>query len=354
VSYVNRLRRQYDLPGGSEESEWIEEKVGIIEEPLLEAYAEAKAADGPAIETLDLSSFSAEELDALWALYALLAGLVHDAVGAAQRRTRSGLSKGDVDGLAPLAFVRALCTYLEKEEASIDRVIWYKVLRETKRWAERRNQAETAGSEQLTRLVRHHIDEYDGLPAEAAAEQIHEEYNACGATVETIAERVRAVRTERHIERLDKPAHEEDGSGGADLTLNDVTPADIGGPLDLRLIGQRLADILGKEDLWNRLSTPTKDRAWSEEELNQLGKKTDRELAAKLNRNLEQTRDLRRALAIDAHSAGSLTRPQVAEIRRQYEEGGTTYADLAEQHGVSSGTISRVINAKPPYNYEIE
>lgn len=350
---LEQIKKRLDVPEDAGD-EWIHARADKVPGALVEAHKEAKKAEGRAAETI-----APPDSEPLWRLYAASAELALDAAAQAHDRISSGLSLEDVQALAPQLYVVALAKWLEGgRKERYRKAIWYKCFDETRRWIYAKRQTQTAGSEALTRVVRAHIDEFDEQDPEEVAAKLQDRFrDAADNKLETVANRVREVRLERTLKSLDAPAEtgSNDRGGGAEATLGDLIAANTADrPLDLRLIGQNLAALLGKEELWERLSTPTRTAAWGKEELSRLGEEKDVQIADKLNRGLAEVRNLRRALGIPAkdakqHGQRALSDQQVEEIRRRHANENISQRALAGDYPASRTVIRKVINHEGAY-----
>lgn len=91
---------------------------------------------------------------------------------------------------------------------------------------------------------------------------------------------------------------------------------------------------------------------WTKETAALLGEMSDQELADLLGITWQEVRNARVKCGIPPYSRAGrrlLSRKQECEIRERYDK-ETSYADLAKELDVSTGTIGKVIRKEPPYD----
>lgn len=75
-----------------------------------------------------------------------------------------------------------------------------------------------------------------------------------------------------------------------------------------------------------------------------LGTMSDQDLADEIGCNINSVYLRRQKLGVEAHSRKALTDQEARELYIEYHTDDTTYSKLADSYGVSTGTVSRVIN----------
>jgi hypothetical protein len=343
---IDKLQRRFDV-SDLDDKDWIEERLRIIEDPLLRAYADAKDEDGRAIENLSLDGLSEKERSAVWELYAATAPLVYDAVETAAAKYESKYEGGEdvserMQGSRVIWFVYALCRYFHQDNR-YKRSVWHSTFCAAKEWAYRHVSENTSGGEKVTRLIQNHLEECSGTTPAAIAKELRDQYaTAAAVTLETVIDRVRAVMSQRPVERLD------DTRPDGEFLLKEVTPDPRGAPIEVEKIGRELASLIGEEEMWERMITPPHQNAWTIEEVKLIGTMPDAELAIELGREYRRVEKLRRALGWSVRGA---TPVEAGELRRRYEHEDVTQAELAEEMGQSTAIVSKVLCYQHPYDY---
>lgn len=359
------------MPNNSLSEDFLQEKMEVLSGWPPEEWDDAQ----------DLSEALTEpQRTAVWALYDRVEDLLWT-VTRGQLQSTDEVDPEELEGGLPIAFLRTLATY-DQEQSHLTTWIW----REARQQVRREIRAITGQSNAARRIERALSQLYVITKQEEQREPTLDEQ------IEYVREKVyctRRISREAVIDRIarveeqalsDPSLDEERGEGGEDGTFHDVLAGSHLGRIDVEEVGRIIAEQTQRTELWEALcqedpSSRSVSSARAREILLELrARDADLEqiawehqtspfVVALINEGAGPysttvtDEDVERYGKAQGYAEDeeegrqrALSDDEVFRLRRMYEEGDYTHAQLADGVGVSATTLGKAVRGDAPYD----